>query len=142
MRRRPLALLVALAACSGTTTPAVAPATGPTSEDVVTVVVPAASSFDDPGFHAVVEVSGTVDAAIPAGATIVFSLRDAGRPDATCEAEHPLSGCVTVDWSDSPDRPHVPPGGVFDNHLTVGDRTWFMSESGTLAGRPDPFVPG
>ncbi len=141
MGRRPLALFVAIAACGGTVT-TTAPVTGATVGDAATAIVPAASSFDDPGFHEVVEVSGTLTDAVPAGATLVLSLRDAGRPTATCGSEHPLSGCVTVDWSDSPGRPHVPSGGVFDNHLTVGDRTWFLSEDGTLADRPDPFAPG
>ncbi len=107
--------------------------------------LPAAQAFGQPGFHEVLTASGSVpkDAA---GATLSISLRDATRPTQTCSADHPLSGCATVDWSDDPSRPNVPPNGVFVNSITVqlesGERTLYLSQSGTLADAPDPFVPG
>lgn len=81
-----------------------------------------------------------------AGARLVISLRDAGRSGQTCSSEHPLSGCATVDWSDSEDRPRVPRGGVFENSLSLrfasGTRKLFLSESGRLSGASDSFKPG
>ncbi len=112
-----------------------------------TLDVPGAQAFGDPGFHEPLEIS----APIPAGAEgrqgrLVLRLADAARPGITCESEHPLSGCVTVDWSDFADRPGVPPGGVFDNHLGVvtaeGPELLFLSESGALAASPDDYSPG
>jgi len=113
-----------------------------------TVSVAAARSFEDPGFHEVVEIGGTIPALAsesPAG-TLTVSLWDASRPTQTCRRNHPLSGCVTVDWSDAPGRPHVPDGGVFLNQLTLqstdGPSTFNLSESGVLASAPDEFSPG
>lgn len=111
-------------------------------------ILPAAADFGDPGFHAVVTASATLTASLPATGVrdIVLTLKDAGRPQQTCATEHPLSGCATVDWSDSPDRPHVPPAGVFINTLTVqlssGPHTFYLSMSGALANGPDAFQPG
>lgn len=111
-----------------------------------TFEVPAADAFGDPGFHEVVVATATTPAGGADGRTLVVRLRDTLRPDQACESEHPLSGCVTVDWSDSEDRPSVPEGGVFDNHLTVnlvsGPHTFFLSETGVLADEPDVFSPG
>ena len=47
-----------------------------------------------------------------------------------------------MDWSDDESRPNVPPGSVFDNRLELGEQTYFLSESGALAGAPDAFRPG
>ena len=81
-----------------------------------------------------------------AGARLVLRLSDRTRPGQTCGQEHPLSGCGTVDWSDDPSRPNVPPDGVFENSLTLafagGERTFFLSETGSLGAAPDPFSPG
>ncbi len=111
-----------------------------------TFVVPAAAGFGDPGFHEVVEVVATAPESLGQGDVLTVRLFDADRPSQTCDSEHPLSGCVTVDWSDSEQRPNVPAGGVFDNSLTVelasGVRTFYMSESLALADVPDPFDPG
>ena len=67
-------------------------------------------------------------------------------PPKTCDSNHPLSECVTVDWSDFEDRPGVPPGGVFDNRLTVmstaGEVSLFLSERRGLASEPDDYSPG
>jgi hypothetical protein len=56
-----------------------------------------------------------------------------------------LSGCATVDWSDFEDRPRVPAGGVFDNHLSVvsssGAIDLFLSERRGLASSPDEYSP-
>ena len=108
----------------------------------------AASSFDDPGFHVVVTASGRVrrEGAARGKQRLVLSLRDAARPEQICTREHPLSGCATVDWSDSEDRPHVPAVGVFDNRLTLalasGARTFYLREGGGLSAAPGPYRPG
>ena len=82
---------------------------------------------------------------MPAGASLVLVLRDASRPGQTCDRQHPLSGCATVDWSVFEGRPGVPPGGVFDNRIVIrrpsGERTLFLSEGGVLADAPDSYSP-
>src|SRR5438132_3690556 len=107
-----------------------------------TLSLPAASAFGEPGFHQALVAQARLPQAIPRGTRLVLSLRDASRPRQTCSSEHPLSGCATVDWSDDPSRPKVPPSGVFLNELAAGGRTYFLSESGALARRPDRFEPG
>lgn len=110
--------------------------------------LPAAGAFGQAGFHKVLAASGRLPRALgrTSGMRLVVMLRDAGRQNQTCSSEHPLSGCATVDWSDNESRPHVPPGGVFDNSLIVrlasGSRKFFLSESGVLADKPDAFSPG
>jgi hypothetical protein len=108
--------------------------------------IPGARAFGDPGFHEVIVLTGTV----PGGATglsgrLVISLHDVGRTEQTCDRDHPLSGCVTVDWSDFEDRPGVPAGGVFDNRLSVvsasGALELFLSEDRGLATTPDAYSP-
>lgn len=80
------------------------------------------------------------------GLRLVLALQDLSRADQQCDREHPLSGCATVDWSDSEGRPNVPAGGVFDNRVTLslgaGERDFFLSESGTLLPAADAFRPG
>lgn len=110
------------------------------------IEIPAASDFGDPGFHEVIFLAGTLpDSADRVIGDLVVSLRDLGNPDRTCNRDHPLSGCATVDWSDFEDRPGVPAGGVFDNHLSVvstsGALNFFLSESRGLAATPDEYVP-
>ena len=100
--------------------------------------VPAAQSFGDPGFHYAVVVHGRLAGS---GRRLTLSLRDLTRPNRRCSTEHPLSGCVTVDWSDFPSRPHVPRGGVFRNELAVGGLRLKLRESGALAAKPDPYSP-
>ena len=110
--------------------------------------IPAAGAFGEPGFHEVLITSHELDRGLgpTAGLRLVLTLRDAGRPAQTCSREHPLSGCATVDWSDSPGRPKVPQGGVFENRLTIrfesGEHPLFLSDSGALNEDPDPFKPG
>jgi len=110
--------------------------------------LPAANAFGEPGFHTAFTLTARVpdDLGTTAGAQIVVSLRDASRPQQTCNAHHPLSGCATVDWSDFEGRPNVPAGGVFDNRLTLqlesGERSFFLSQTGVLADVPDAFSPG
>ena len=95
-----------------------------------------------------VTVTGLAPEVTPRATSLQLTVRlvDQSRPDATCDEEHPLSGCVTVDWSDSEARPNVPPGGVFDNSLVIdlesGLQTFYLSESGSLADQPDAFAPG
>ena len=99
------------------------------------------------GFHAVLSAQATLrDVVAPAGSRLVLSLRDATRPEQSCESEHPLSGCATVDWSDFEGRPGVPDGGVFTQRLTLaladGPRDFFLSEREGLASQADDFSPG
>lgn len=106
--------------------------------------LPAAAAFGDAGFHETLTASTTAVASAGPG-RLVLALRDLDRPDQTCDQEHPLSGCATVDWSDAEDRPNVPDGGVFDNHVTLdvaGETTQlFLSESDALTTVPDQFSP-
>lgn len=112
--------------------------------------IPAASAFGDPGFHAVLRAAAparrTASGDFSGSRRLVLSLRDLSRPGQTCSNDHPLSGCATVDWSDNPSRPNVPPSGVFDNSVTLGLKggpvTLFLSDSGTLEDRPVEFDPG
>ncbi len=111
------------------------------------VEIPGAQAFGAPGFHEPVLLTGAVpEAAAGVSGELVVRLRDAGRPNQTCDRNHPSSGCVTVDWSDFEDRPGVPPGGVFDNRLTVvspaGPVALFLSETRGLASEPDAYSPG
>ena len=110
--------------------------------------LPGADSFGEPGFHEVLAATHELPSAL-GGMTdlrLVLRLWDAGRPGRQCDSEHPLSGCATVDWSDAPGRPNVPPGGVFDNSITLqiaaGERNFFLSQAGALNDRPDAFDPG
>ncbi len=156
----PVAISLLAAACSsgnGTVTPTslIAPTTtaevsAPGGPDFILLAgliqVPAARDFSDPGFHEVFVLAGTVpEAAAGVTGELVVRLRDVGRPNQTCDRDHPLSGCATVDWSDFEDRPGVPTGGVFDNHLslvsTSGTIDLFLSESRGLAATPDEYKP-
>ena len=106
----------------------------------------AASAFGDPGFHEVLELTGTIpEAAAGMAGELLVKLVDIGRPEQRCDRDHSLSGCATVDWSDFEDRPGVPTGGVFDNHLTVistsGPIELFLSETDGLAEAPDSYSP-
>ena len=111
--------------------------------------LPGASGIGDtPGFHEAVLAEGVLPAELPAteGGRLVLSLRDASRPGISCEVEHPLSGCATVDWSDFEERPRVPAGGVFEQRLRLtlasGEHAFFLSESGVLNAEPDSYAPG
>ena len=115
---------------------------------VGTFGLPAASAFGEPGFHEAVAIRASVPAAAAPGSgrKLVVRLRESSRPGQTCSQDHPLSGCATVDWSDSPDRPKVPASGVFDNSLTLplarGPVTLFLRADGALATSPEAFNPG
>jgi len=146
-----LALALALIACGNPAGPAAPVPSASTTGAVLaggTFPLPAANAFGQPGFHEMVSVSAALPAAASPdlGRTLVIRLRDAGRPSKTCAQDHPLSGCATVDWSDSPDRPKVPAGGVFDNSLTLplatGTATLFLRANGALSASPDAFDPG
>lgn len=74
--------------------------------------VPAAAAFEDPGFHEPFQLTGMVPAdGAGVSGRLVVRLRDEGRPDQACDRDHPLSGCMTVDWSDFEDRPQCHPAG-------------------------------
>ncbi len=148
-----MALTAAVFACN---TPANAPAASPVLSASASGLVlaagtfrlPAASAFGEPGFHEPVTIRANVPVAPApaAGRTFVVALRESSRPGQSCREDHPLSGCATVDWSDSPGRPKVPAGGVFDNSLTLplagGPGTLFLRADGTLNTRPEAFDPG
>lgn len=108
----------------------------------------AAASFGEPGFHEVLIASHDLPPEVDttAGLRLVLRLWDAGRSQQTCSRDHPLSGCATVDWSDFEGRPGVPPGGVFENSLTVqlasGPHTFFLTERDTLDDEPNEYAPG
>lgn len=138
---------------SATVVTATARATGTGNATAVIVsgvfALPAASAFGAPGFHEVL-IAGA-SARLPAEIArrpvrLVLSLRDLSRPGHTCPSDHPLSGCATVDWSDSPSRPKVPVSGVFENSLTIDLQNspvkLFLSDSGSLQDRPVRFDPG
>ena len=109
--------------------------------------LPAANAFGEPGFHEVLTATHNLpsDLGRMTGLRLVLKLWDAGRPNLSCNREHPLSGCATVDWSDAIGRPNVPPEGVFDNRITfqfaTGVHSFFLSESGALNDKPDAFKP-
>ena len=148
-----LALTLTVLACStpaGAPTASAAPST-PASGLVLaagTFRLLAAKAFGEPGFHEPVRISADVPVApaLGAGQKVVVRMHESSRPGQTCGADHPLSGCATVDWSDSPDRPRVPAGGVFGNSLTLplagGPATLFLRADGSLATRPEAFDPG
>ncbi len=131
------------------TTPTPAPAAAQ-SDDLIlladSVDVAGAQEFGQPGFHEPVILTGTLPEGVSNGAgRLAVRLRDTSRPSQECNREHPLSGCVTVDWSDFEGRLGVPPGGVFDNRLTVasndGSTNYFLSEQDGLAAQPDDYSP-
>jgi len=172
--RRSLRWLIALsalvlAACSNTTAPlssntdepttfgtsGVPAETSESSETFLTVLasgtfeVPAVQGINDaPGFHEVFDATALVPPSIHvgSGSRILIRFRDRTRPDVKCASEHPLSGCVTLDWSDFPERPRVPAEGAFEQRLTLdaaaGHQDLFLSQSGTLNARPDHYEPG
>ena len=112
------------------------------------VDLPAAQAFGEPGFHSAIMLVHELEADVTSrdAGRLVVALWDAGRPAQVCDSEHPLSGCATIDWSDAESRPNVPPGGVFDNSITLelesGLQTFFLSETGILHDAPDAFDPG
>ena len=151
-------LALVVSACGGgesASVSSIAPTTsqGPVSNGIDSVVlltgtidIPGAQGFGEPGFHERYVVTGELpESASGVTGELVVRLWDAGRPTQTCDQDHPLSGCVTVDWSDFEDRPGVPTGGVFDNRLTVvsapNDLDLFLSEDRGLATEPDGYSP-
>ena len=110
--------------------------------------LPAAGAFGEAGFHEVLTASTRLPDGIgvTSGLRLVLALWDTTRPTQSCDSQHPLSGCATVDWSDAVGRPKVPAGGVFDNRIVFsggsGERVFFVSASGRLNDGPDRFQPG
>lgn len=90
-------------------------------------------------------LSGTLPDTAASAGRLTVRLRDVTRPNQTCDRNHPLSGCATVDWADFEGRPSVPSGGVFDNRLSItttsGTVDLFLSETLTLASTPDSYSP-
>lgn len=121
------------------------------SEDIILATgelnVSFVTSQEELGYHGVLTATHTLpsDLGSTEGLMLVIRLWDAGRPEQTCDSDHPISGCVTVDWGDWIERPSVPPGGVFDNSisfdLVTGERSFFLSESGVLNDQPDALEP-
>ncbi len=154
------ALALISAGCSSSITNATSTSVStldPASSNSITLLtgratVEAARSFDDPGFHHSLSIQGILPTDLDgaevgvSGYTILISLRDASRPEQTCDRDHPLSGCVTIDWADSPGRPHVPTTGVFDNQVSLmttrGLRHLYLSEAGSLSEVSNDFSPG
>ena len=143
----------AVTSLTATATPEPAPAaatstTLPRSLAAGEFRLPAAASFGQPGFHEVLVATHDLLAEVDStrGLRLVLRLWDAGRTQQTCSRDHPLSGCATVDWSDFEGRPGVPPGGVFENSLTVqlasGPHTFFLTEEHTLGNEPNEYTPG
>jgi len=101
----------------------------------------------DPGSHEVLIVSHVLRSDLPAtsGRLLIVSLRDATRPSQACASDEPEDGCATVDWSEDPSRPRVPPGGVFDNRLDLelvsGSRRLYLSRTLRLNDVPDLIDP-
>ena len=146
-----LLLAIAAAGCGAQTRVRSAPRRAPSAQTFYVsrqLTLPAAHAFGEPGFHQVLTASARLPGRLVVASAwhVVLALRDAGRPGQRCAIDHPLSGCATVDWSDDPSRPNVPPDGVFRNALTVrvagGTRTLFLRQSGALAATPDPYQPG
>ena len=143
-----LAVLVGAGACGSDST------SSPEPDGVETILgsgefaLPAANGFSEPGFHSVLAATLSLpqDLSTTIGRRIILTLTDVGRPLVLCSQQHPLSGCATVDWSDSESRPGVPPGGVFENSVSLtfasGARALFLSEDGSLSDSPDSFQPG
>jgi hypothetical protein len=104
--------------------------------------VPAALAPGEPGSEQVFrfgQKARNVKATRP-GQTLVVTLRDASRPRVTCAYDHPLSGCVTIDWFGGGDSSGG--GEPLENVLTLelrsGERTFYLSETGILASDPPP----
>jgi len=146
--------LVFLLGCGGVSEPADTDADDPVDVETTLeiasgeLVVKAAEQYEDEGFHMAFAVDGTVpeNLASSTDLKLVVRLWEESRPDQTCEeGDHPLYGCVTVDWSDAIGRPHVPDDGVFDNRVTFeldsGSRDFFLSETLKLKKQPDDYSP-
>lgn len=138
-----------IAACGGSGKQAPAPTGGttpaPASGGEARFAVPAVRNLDfhSRGFHYPVTVRMKVQGG---GRTVVLALRNVSRPDQRCTQDHPLGGCVTVDWADDPSRPHVPRSGVFANTVAIrtaqGTELLHLHPAGTLDTRREPYTPG
>ena len=73
------------------------------------------------------------------GETLVVTLRDAGRPDRTCAGDHPLSGCVTIDWfAEDASGGGKPLRNSVTVDLAAGPHTFYLRETGALSDSPAP----
>jgi len=154
-----LALVVALACGSGEPTPTdpgggpgEPPTPAPPSPTQLVLAsgelaLPGAAQEGDPGSHEVLIAGHLVRSDLPAtsGKLLILTLRDATRPALACASEDPEDGCATIDWSDDPDRPRVPPDGAFENRLDLelvsGVRRLYLSRTLRLNGVPDLVDP-
>ena len=73
-----------------------------------------------------------------AGRQLAVRLQDISDPDQVCSFDHPLSGCVTVDWT-------MNPNNVFRNLMTIqtviGSVEFHLRMNDTLASSPEPAHP-
>ena len=149
----PAPIPAAAPSLTATATPGPAPAAAPALTVPQSLAsgefrLPAAGGFGQPGFHEVLVATHALPPSVDmaGGLRLVLKLWDAGRTQQTCSRDHPLSGCATVDWSDFESRQKVPPGGVFENSLTVqlasGPHTFFLTEDGELNDEPNKYAPG
>lgn len=74
-----------------------------------------------------------------AGRQMAIRLRDLTDPDRTCDADHPLSGCATVDYS------LELTGQIFRNlvavQTTAGPAELHLRLDDTLSSQPEPARP-
>ena len=152
-------ICVILAACGGSASnitgpsepePTVSPPSGPTDPTALasgSFLLLAAGAFGEPGFHEALRITAALPDTLgpTTGLTLVLELRDLSRPDVTCAAPHPTSGCATGDWDDFPGRPATPESGLFLNRLRVvaegRARDFFLRKTLTLADDPEPGPP-
>jgi hypothetical protein len=74
-----------------------------------------------------------------AGDTLVVALGDATRPRSTCAADHPLSGCATIDWFGAEDgRRGQPLRNSVTIDLASGPQTFYLRETGGLSDHVAP----
>jgi hypothetical protein len=108
--------------------------------------VPPARTIFDPGFHRAVAIVRRLprEGLPPSGVKVFLTLRDASRPGFVCRSDDPRDGCTTIDWTDVPDRPRTPLGGVFRNSVTVrlasGTVRLYLRRDGTLQRTPEPYT--
>ncbi len=83
--------------------------------------VPQFRSTSDPNYHTFRSITGQLPADLPdtAGRQLTIVLFDIDNPDLSCEIQHPLEGCTTIDWDDFQGVPNVPLSGYFDNSFTT-----------------------
>lgn len=86
-----------------------------------TFEVPQFTTTSDPNYHTVRTFRGQLPAGLSetAGRRLTIELFDVNNPDLSCDFQHPLGGCTTIDWDDFQSAANVPPSGYFDNSFTA-----------------------